>query len=74
MLSGLVFRTCQEILSAFPAGICQLLQSQLMEMPSTETNRPVVAFRTGKMLSGTSQLIGRVPGVKVGKVGAFSSN
>lgn len=58
MLSGLVFRTCQEILSAFPAGICQLLQSQLMEMPLTETNQPVVAFRTGKMLSGQVNSLG----------------
>lgn len=33
-ISGkLVFRTCQEIFSDFPAGICQPLQSQLMEMP-----------------------------------------
>lgn len=61
MLCRLVFRTCQEILSAFPAGICQLLQSQLMEMPSTQTDPPVVAFGTGKTLSGTSQLIGRFP-------------
>lgn len=66
MLCRLVFRTCQEILSAFPAGICQLLHSQLMEMPSTQTNQPVVTFRSGKTLSGTSQLIGRFPGVSSG--------
>lgn len=35
ILCRLAFRTCQEIFSAVPAGVCRPVQSQLMEMPST---------------------------------------